>query len=230
MDKGIDVNVSVSGGGGSSGSSKTTGSGGGGGGGGTVTVHGSNGVSTTISKSDSDGIKAAQKEYNDAKAKGDTAGMAAAHQKAESIRNNNGYSGGTDGSRVDKKAKGGVNLRGNVYNVDEKGPELLIEPDEGRFVRIRNGGNVIPADVSKKLWEFGANPKAFLKDIMAQNIVKINPQIVSMAVPAGFSTGNITENHYNIQSLELHDIHDMNAFIKELPNLPNLAKQWATSQ
>lgn len=307
-----------------------------------------------VSQSDRDKIAQAQKDYNDAKAKGDTEGMQKAHETAEAIRNKNGYSGGVDGSKnivtsntksakstdantdatkdntdsnyeasdtnkevadsnkelassnkaladsneklaksnsssssssggsssgkkgssgsgsgssgssssssgrvtwshndngngtythsttlpngkkvsytnTSKKAKGGVNLRGDVYNVDEKGPELLIEPDEGRFVRIRQGGSVIPADVSKKLWDFGANPKAFMDDIVSKNIVKINPQIVNMATAVeGF--GGTAENHFHIDRLELPNVQDVNSFIKELPNLPNLAKQWATSK
>ncbi|MDO4813157.1 MAG: hypothetical protein Q3995_06555, partial [Eubacteriales bacterium] len=43
-------------------------------------------------------IEKATKDYNDAKARGDTAGMAAAHAAAESIRNASGYSGGSDGT------------------------------------------------------------------------------------------------------------------------------------
>lgn len=44
-------------------------------------------------------LKAAGQSYNDAKARGDTAAMDAAHQQAESIRNLYNYSGGVDGSQ-----------------------------------------------------------------------------------------------------------------------------------
>ena len=44
-------------------------------------------------------IKQAQKEYNDAKAKGDTVGMNNAHAKAEAERAKAGYLGGADGSQ-----------------------------------------------------------------------------------------------------------------------------------
>lgn len=40
-----------------------------------------------------------QKSYNDAKARGDSKGMADAHAGAEAIRNSQGYSGGADGSQ-----------------------------------------------------------------------------------------------------------------------------------
>ena len=41
-----------------------------------------------------------QKQYNTAKAAGDSAGMATAHAGAEAVRAQNGYSGGADGSKV----------------------------------------------------------------------------------------------------------------------------------
>ena len=40
-----------------------------------------------------------QRDYNNAKARGDTAGMQAAHAGAEKLRANQGYSGGADGSQ-----------------------------------------------------------------------------------------------------------------------------------
>lgn len=51
-----------------------------------------------LNGTDKDALAAAGQAYNDAKARGDTAGMNAAHQQAEAIRANYGYSGGTNGS------------------------------------------------------------------------------------------------------------------------------------
>ena len=42
--------------------------------------------------------------------------------------------------------------------------------------------------------------------------------------------GGTAENHFHIDRLELPNVQDVNSFIKELPNLPNLAKQWVTSK
>jgi len=56
---------------------------------------------STLSASEKAQVAAYQQAYNDAKAKNDTAGMAAAHAGAESVRANSvngGYSGGDDGS------------------------------------------------------------------------------------------------------------------------------------
>lgn len=52
-----------------------------------------------MSKKDQDALSAAGKAWNEANARGDKAGMEAAHKQAESIRNNYGYSGGSDGSQ-----------------------------------------------------------------------------------------------------------------------------------
>lgn len=53
-----------------------------------------------LNGTDKDALAAAGQAYNDAKARGDTAGMNAAHQQAEAIRANYGYSGGTSGAQV----------------------------------------------------------------------------------------------------------------------------------
>jgi len=57
-------------------------------------------ATTTTTTTDATALKAAGDAYNAAKAAGDTAGMAAAHQQAETIRAKSGYSGGSDGSQV----------------------------------------------------------------------------------------------------------------------------------
>lgn len=54
----------------------------------------------TLSASQQASIQSYKDAYNAAKAAGDTAGMAAAHQGAESVRASAGYSGGTDGSQT----------------------------------------------------------------------------------------------------------------------------------
>jgi hypothetical protein len=52
-----------------------------------------------MSKKDQDALAAAGAAWNEANARGDKAGMEAAHAQAESIRANYGYSGGADGSQ-----------------------------------------------------------------------------------------------------------------------------------
>ena len=52
-----------------------------------------------MTKKDQDALAAAGKAWTEANARGDKAGMDAAHKQAESIRNSYGYSGGDDGSK-----------------------------------------------------------------------------------------------------------------------------------
>lgn len=123
-----------------------------------------------------------------------------------------------------KKAKGGLNLPPEIYNVDELGKEMIVEPVEqpiqGRYHRMTYGGNVIPADVSEKLWEFGLNPAEFLE----KNLSKlVQPNIYPTISPA---SSNV-ENHYHVESLALPNVQDVPSFIKNLSMLPNLASQYA---
>lgn len=55
-----------------------------------------------MTKKDQDALAAAGKAWTEANARGDKAGMEAAHRQAESIRNSYGYSGGSDGSQYIK--------------------------------------------------------------------------------------------------------------------------------
>lgn len=270
-----------------------------------------------LNDSDSDAIKAAQKAYNEAKAKGDTEGMQKAHADAEAIRNKNGYSGGTDGSqyivnsnskvansndrnsdvvsdnsdanyanadasdkntdavnknteehakgykvdvnvnvsggsssgssiggskggnpnkpssddggykmdndvnsptfgvKVKKKAKGGRNLVEDIYNVDEKGRELLIQPTQGRYVYLSAGSDVMPADITDVLWKFGQNPSGYIQGLDVDYGKAIKAAMVSSDV----------HNHYHIGNVEMHGVDDWMGFINELQYLPSDATQ-----
>lgn len=118
---------------------------------------------------------------------------------------------------VEKKATGGLNLNENIYNIDENGNELVIEPTQGRYVKLSSGSNVIPADITKRLWEFGQNPSNFLKDILNNT-----PQT---ALPMN-NVNNIVHNTYQIDSIQLPNVSDVQSFINEFKNLPNLAQQY----
>lgn len=63
-------------------------------------------MATTMKKKDQDAIDAAKRAYADAQARGDKAGMEAAHRQAESVRAGYGYSGGVDGSQYIPKSGG----------------------------------------------------------------------------------------------------------------------------
>ena len=55
-----------------------------------------------MTKKDQEALAAAGKAWTEANARGDKAGMDAAHKQAESIRAGYGYSGGSDGSQYIK--------------------------------------------------------------------------------------------------------------------------------
>lgn len=122
----------------------------------------------------------------------------------------------TFGVAVKKKAKGGLNLVAGTYNVDEIGDELIINPKEGRYVELQTGSSVIPADVSKRLWEFGANPEKYITDI-------------SPAVRISVPTSDDSPNKIVIQNMVAHlpAVHDSNDFMK---TLPAKAKQFITDK
>lgn len=305
-----------------------------------------------VSQSDRDKIAQAQKDYNDAKAKGDTQGMKDAHDRAEAIRNQNGYSGGVDGSEnivtsnkksakstdentratddntdsnyeasdtnkevadsnkelsssnktlaesneklaksnsssgsssggsssgkkgssgsgsgssgssssssgrvtwshndngngtythsttlpngkkvsytnTSKKAKGGLNLPEDNYIVNEKGDEIVMDkPDEGNWIRINTGGTVIPHEAAENMWNFGANPKMFLSDLLGYDAMKMNQQMVYMGGTGESKT--IIENHYH--DMHFHDVKDMDGVKQILAGLPAHAEQHCTSR
>lgn len=54
---------------------------------------------SSLSNAQQSAIQKAASDYNSAKARGDSAGMTAAHAAAEAVRNSAGYSGGADGSK-----------------------------------------------------------------------------------------------------------------------------------
>lgn len=128
----------------------------------------------------------------------------------------------TTTDKVKKKARGGINLKEDIYNVDELGAEMVISPEQGRYIRIERGGGVIPADVTKNLWEIGINPPAYIQQALGglfQNLKLLRP------ANAGMSE---IRNEYNIGTISLPNVHDANGFARDLPNLPNLAKQYMT--
>lgn len=63
-----------------------------------------------------DQIQQYKQQYDDAKARGDQAGMQEAHAAAEAIRAQNGYSGGADGSEYNTNGMGGYGEIENQYN------------------------------------------------------------------------------------------------------------------
>lgn len=59
---------------------------------------------SSLSKAQQSAVAKATQDFHNAKARGDTSGMAAAHAAAEAVRNSAGYSGGWDGSGSTSKS------------------------------------------------------------------------------------------------------------------------------
>lgn len=118
-----------------------------------------------------------------------------------------------------KKAKGGRNLVDDIYNVDEYGKkELIIQPTTGRLVHLSYGSDVIPADVTKNLWDFGENPTQYMESMIKKINYKLN-------------TGGGVVNHYHIQELSLPNVVDGKEFWENMTqNLPNDAAQWSSTR
>ena len=144
------------------------------------------------------------------------------------------YSKGSDGlvhvkdksgKTVGKYAKGGLNLPADIYNVNEKGDEIVLDkPDEGNWIRINTGGSVIPHYAAKNMWEFGANPKMFLSDTL--DSLNMKSQMIYMA--GSGETKTIVENHFH--DMHIHDVKDANEFVQQLSTLPAYAEQHCTSR
>ena len=62
----------------------------------------------------------------------------------------------------------------SVFNVDEKGPELLLKrPAQGRYTYLEAGDGVVPADMTKNIFAMAKNPDEwFRKQLKANSIAQ----------------------------------------------------------
>ena len=136
-----------------------------------------------MSKKDSDALAAAGKKWTNAKT---DAEREAAHKEAEAIRAKYGYSGGVAGDKyIPKNASGTLSSQGGLSLVGEKGPELRV---------LNSGDGVIPADITRNLWNWG----------------KINPSTL----------GNKSINHvFNISNLSLPGVRDAESLVSGLKRM-----------
>lgn len=70
-----------------------------------------------------------------------------------------------------KKATGSRNInKAGTYNVDEKGPEILVrQPEAGRYTYLETGDGVVPADITSRLFEMGGNPDKWFQEQLKKN-------------------------------------------------------------
>ncbi len=91
---------------------------------------------TNLSKSQQNAVSAAQKAWASANARGDKAGMEAAHKAAEAVRNSAGYSGGSDGSGYTKTSGGSKmtdHRNSSTTNVDQYNKEAEKTVTNGSY-------------------------------------------------------------------------------------------------
>ena len=64
--------------------------------------------------------------------------------------------------------------KSGVYRVDEAGPELIVRsPKAGRLAYLQAGDGVIPADITNRLFELGADPEAWVRKHSDQSTVVV---------------------------------------------------------
>ena len=70
-----------------------------------------------------------------------------------------------------KKAGGSRSIKqSGRYNVDERGPELLVrQPVSGRYTYLETGDGVVPADITSRLFDMGGNPERWFTEQMERN-------------------------------------------------------------
>ena len=100
---------------------------------------------------------------------------------ADNTKNNgkDNTSSGTKNSSEDvvignikgKKAGGSRSIKqSGRYNVDERGPELLVrQPASGRYTYLETGDGVVPADITSRLFDMGGNPDRWFTEQMERN-------------------------------------------------------------
>lgn len=94
-------------------------------------------------------------------------------------------------------ASGTVSSPRTFATIDEVGEELVVRPSRGRNVFLEKGSGVIPADVTKTLWEMGLDPQGFFaenfSDMMRSGMAAVSN--VGRAITMSF--GDIMMNGVN---------------------------------
>mgnify|MGYP002677904584 CR=1 FL=1 len=83
----------------------------------------------------------------------------------------NSSEGTVIGNIKGKKAGGSRSVKqSGRYNVDERGPELLVrQPTSGRYTYLETGDGVVPADITSRLFDMGGNPDRWFTEQMERN-------------------------------------------------------------
>lgn len=100
-----------------------------------------------------------------------------------------GLLGGFFGSKLATGSK--AVPQSQVYNVDEKGSELIVrKPAAGRYAYLETGDGVVPADITARLFEMGGNPDKWIHD-QIDKIAGNSPVIVNHGQTSSINIGDI---------------------------------------
>ena len=93
------------------------------------------------------------------------------NQSSSSSGTTNSGEGVVIGNIKGKKAGGSRSIKqSGRYNVDERGPELLVrQPASGRYTYLETGDGVVPADITSRLFDMGGNPDRWFTEQMERN-------------------------------------------------------------
>lgn len=125
-----------------------------------------------VSAEDKARLEAYGRAYNDAKAKGDTAGMEAAHQGAEGIRAGYSYSGGADGSQNIGLGDGGTAVPGTGTNGLTNMQSMLGNMSKGYVDKMSSAAQIARdaeiAELQQSLAQAVEEGKISVRDAQAQ--------------------------------------------------------------
>ena len=110
-----------------------------------------------------------------------------------------------------KKASGSKKIpKSSFYNVDELGPELLVrKAPQGRYTYLEAGDGVVPADMTKNLFDIGTDPEEWFRKQLGQ-----------YTIPSGSSSNStiLTIGDININQPVGNTDQLARAIKQELPN------------
>ena len=121
---------------------------------------------------------------------------------------------------VEKAAIGSLGLSGGPTLVNELGTEAIISP-WGTITSLPSATGVVPADVTKNLWQLGELAPSILK-LLAQSSALNNLPLTALNNTAADNSLNISNLTMNVSADESFNI---DSFTQELRNMMNLTRR-----
>lgn len=103
---------------------------------------------------------------------------------------------------------------------------LLPKTPKGRYVVMEKGGSILPAEPTKRLWEFGKNPEAFIQSYMPQNVNQSLERNNQFVYNSRKETTQSNTYNYQFGNVEVEGVRDVMGFLDGLRSLPSRASQF----